>query len=472
MSRVKESISQHSLLQDSDDEVSLPPFPVDALPEDMRIFSEEICRVRKSSHEMVIPTLLGLIGALAGRSVYIRGTGEKLRINSYTIISAKSGSGKSYMMNRLIEPIIDFEKEIQQQWKLEIPSVRTRLKEIEERYPDDAEITEDDLKKKEELLRQLQRPKLYVEDITSERLIERLNWNDETILILSSDGRKWISNTLGAYKKEGTDVDIYLKGYTGEPHDTERKDKDTDLRLDSPCISIVVLVQPDKVEDLLKSRELSDSGFLPRSIIIDPDLEPQERSLERMIPDENKLRIGDEKLLQIGRAFYRQEREVLIDLEEYAFHQLVEYDNEDVRDRKTGGKYSDIPEFASRWTEMHTKIIGQLHIWKHGEKAPSVKVTVEDVKLSKKILEWIKEHQLSFLEGLRFYKAEQKKRQLIRFLEGRGSSADRSSILRGTRIESAELDSLIKGNPDVFQCEIKKMEGKKRPSQFITLMKR
>ena len=338
MSRLLDNLSDHSLVEKTDEEDFSNPFPVDAIPDDMRIFSEEVCRLEQVSHELVIPQVLGLIGALAGRSVEIQGIGDgSLRLNTFTITSARSGVGKSRVMKRLNKAVVAFEKEIQEKRAREIvPEAKARLKEIQEKYPDDIVMPKDAFEEKNKLLKQTRQPKLFVEDITSERVIERLFYNDETILVSSSDGRKPINNILGEYRKKGTDESIYLKGYSGDPHDTERKDKDTNMRLDSPCISIVLLVQPDKVEDLFRSKELWDSGFLARCFYINIDLEPAYIDLNPLVPDESILEIAEGKLINIGRQFYQNTDSVTIQFEDDAYRAFVKYHNVGVSDRRTG----------------------------------------------------------------------------------------------------------------------------------------
>ena len=131
--------------------------------------------------------------------------------------------------------------------------------------------------------------KLLVEDITIERLIARLAANKECTFVYSSDGRQICNNILGAYRKNGTDEGIYLKGYSGDMHDTERKMGDLNIRLNSPCINMLVLVQPEKVYELFENKRLYESGLLERCFFVNVPSEKHLRDIKKITVNHDVL---------------------------------------------------------------------------------------------------------------------------------------------------------------------------------------
>ena len=239
--RLKTSIEQHSLWEEDtitietpsdiieEEDASMEAFPTEVLPQDMQDYIHEIWRIFPVDIAMIAPQVLGTIGGVVGKNVdicIVEGN-VYLRLNTYTFISAYSGTGKSrssQCIQRQLRPL-------------------------------------------EDSLLPINR-KLLVEDITSERLITRLAANKECAFVYSSDGRQICNNILGAYRKRGADEAIYLKGYSGDMHDTERKMDNLNIRLNSPCINMLVLVQPEKVYELFENKELYESGFLARCFFV------------------------------------------------------------------------------------------------------------------------------------------------------------------------------------------------------------
>lgn len=259
-----------------------------------------------------------------------------MRLNTYTFISACTGIGKSrssQCIQRQLRPLED---------RL-IPHKR----------------------------------KLLVEDITSEQLIIRLAANNECGFVYSSDDRQICNNILGAYRKNGTNEGIYLKGYSGDMHDAERKMDKLNIRLNSPCINMLVLVQPEKVYELFENKRLYESGFLERCFFVNVPTEKHPRDTKKITVNHEVLAIGKKHFSELFNAFYLSEYVHHIQLTDEAYERIIIFENECT-------KYD---EFANRWTEFLIKLAGQLHVWKYLSESDKHLIALLDVENSLKILQ-------------------------------------------------------------------------------------
>ena len=66
---------------------------------------------------------------------------------------------------------------------------------------------------------------------------------------------------------------MWLKGYTGEPTVIFRKNGDP-VHLVAPCLAVLFVATPDKVQELFRNSRLTSGGLLPRFLVCDPAARP------------------------------------------------------------------------------------------------------------------------------------------------------------------------------------------------------
>src|SRR5208337_1143841 len=107
---------------------------------------------------------------------------------------------------------------------------------------------------------------LVCEDITHQALEQKLAENDETLFSASSDAGQALSILLGRHNSLGrADDTLYVKAYSGDPFRTTRISRKA-VSLNSPCLSLLWFVQPDKLDSMLAADALMQGGFLARTM--------------------------------------------------------------------------------------------------------------------------------------------------------------------------------------------------------------
>ena len=291
------------------------------------------------------------------------------------------------------------------------------------------------------LLSDVSRKKSLFEDITSERLITRLAANNECAFVYSSDGRQICNNILGAYRKNGTDEGIYLKGYSGDTHDTERKMGDLNIRLNSPCINMLVLVQPEKVYELFESKELYESGFLARCFFVNIPFKKCKLDTKKITVNQDVLAIGEKHFSELFSAFYLSDRTHHIQLTDESYERIITFEN---------GR-TEYDEFANRHPEFLIKLTGQLHVWKYLSESENHPIILSEVENSLKLLQWYIAQQSYFTGYARIQKLSSSKQKLVNFLKHHGGRCPRSKITKDAHIDAGTLDDLLKNYPRSFK---------------------
>ena len=117
------------------EEAAKVPFPIDAFSKTLRDMCEELISVRKVSGDIVGPCALSMISAAAGRGYELRTFADRtVRANIYTILAAPSGAGKGSAVERLIEPLMEEERTMIAEHKLESKELVEALEISKDRY--------------------------------------------------------------------------------------------------------------------------------------------------------------------------------------------------------------------------------------------------------------------------------------------------------------------------------------------------
>ena len=120
--------------------------------------------------------------------------------------------------------------------------------------------------RQEEIKILLQPPQMICEDTTSEALALVLRENREQICSLSADADKVFRNIEGLYLSSGYDDNLYVKGYSRDPHIVNRISRER-IFLQHPCITIMWLTQSLQLTRLFENEQFRVGGLLPRFLV-------------------------------------------------------------------------------------------------------------------------------------------------------------------------------------------------------------
>jgi hypothetical protein len=268
-------------------------FPIECLPPLLKRQAcgiTELCGVPLS---MSAPMVLATASIAIGRGLQVRSlSGRVTHANLFVLVCKTSGSGGSLTFKHATAPLVGMQKtlrlefETQQRPRIEAEytAVLSEIDEQKRRLRNPAVGTRDELvekltelnAKRMKLEKQRKGRLLYVTDITSEKLAELLAEHGETLGHIDSDAGDALGLITGARyggNEKHTSDSLWLKSYSGEPIVIFRKNSEPQ-HLTSPCMAVLFLATPSKVQELFKDSRLTSGGLLPRFLACDPMARP------------------------------------------------------------------------------------------------------------------------------------------------------------------------------------------------------
>ena len=436
-----------------DAEEKIPPFPLQHLPPAARDMAEAIARTERTPETLAGCCVLGFLSASIGAGLQVTsGPNRVTRGNLYIMASAESGSGKSETFRHAAKPFHDYEQKIIEHWQAEtLPKLQaekemleseiTKLKKDASKGKSGVEREEirDELQVKKKALADVDTgliaPRVYCEDVTSEKLAVMLAHNQEQLASLSPDAGNIVNILLGRYNKlDRTDEGIYLKSFSGDTCRVDRQGREP-VMLQRPCLSALWLVQPDKVETLLAERSLTDGGMIPRILICHTraTARPILDGCEGIPADTAEAwakRVG--KLIQTCRM---STNPFTIEPTPEARQMMKEHHNQIVERRN--GELRDVTTYAARWNEQAWRIAVCLHAGLHGGDAGERMLSAETAASAIALADWFAGEQLRILERGRHAARRAKRDEVLELLADNPKGITAREVQRAHIMDSA-----------------------------------
>jgi hypothetical protein len=405
------AVTTNGLTDPLDEQTKETPFPIHCLPGAAAEMAREISRVERVPDSLVGCCMVGIFSASIGAGVQVKSGPERVtRGNLYIVAIAESGTGKSESFRHVARPFQEFERERCDAWRTgSLPALRAeknlldseigRLK--KENIGDSAEherirqLLQEKMEALEKIESALHAPVFSVEDATTEKLALLLSEQGECLASLSSDAGSVVNNLLGRYSKGGrTDDNIYLKAFSGDSYQVHRVGRGPVL-LNSPCLTLLWLLQPDKIETLLNTPSLTVGGLMSRLLLSDTKCQPQ-LIVDGIQPILINVITAYEKLIRGMLQNYRLATEtVTVTPTPEALHAMNTHFNRIVLRRQND--LLDVTTFAARWNEQAWRISVVLHAALWPTDAGAHELELDTAERAIALADWFAEQQLGIL---------------------------------------------------------------------------
>lgn len=455
-------------------------FPLESFPLDIRRMIKEVSRVAQVPECLAGSIALACLSASLGSRLRGEMVSEKLTTaNLYILGIAKSGTGKGRTFSLLNAPLKQSEKEETEAFYASIrPQIESQLAKTEEKRGkafsegDEAEAKKLGIEVAR-LKRQLDsKPTLFCDDITKEALIELISKQEnESLASFSSEARGLVDNLKGRYNQAGnSDESVYCSLYSGDEIKVHRKTGGV-ITLDSPCLSLCWLLQPDSASKLSSDPAMIESGLMPRFMVFNAHAELQDEPDEILtIPEEVKENWRNTclSLLAIEKP---AERRKAVSLTHEAYQVLKDFSNKAKREGRENGVLRDMAGFASRYGENARKIALCLHAGEYLGNSYEVKLSEETAKKAVALMSWYVGEQLSFLGDIRFSRAYSRAKELETWLRRKeGRKATMRDVKRNLRSFSLEeIEALSHEFSSLITVSEKISPKGGRPSIIVSL---
>lgn len=382
-------------------------FPVDALPDKIRPYIQATAESLQVSVDMVATFVIAIISlCVQGKyRIQVKPDWEE-PVNLYAVVVMRPSERKSPTLKMVSAPVFEYMEEENERRQPEIAEYETKKKiltgqiknisnSIAGSYKkDNSKYTMEDILECQEELRKLEEEgirelKLIVDDVTPEALVSTMKENNDRIGIVSAEGG--IFGTMAGRYNDHTNIDIFLKGYSGEYYSTARIGRQGNT-LKHPLITIVLAVQPQVICDIMDNKEFSGRGLLARFLYSIPNSLVGSRKY-RTEPVNKTLKEDYNNLIKDLLKTNEMDFERTIHLSEEADLQSEIY-NQQIERRLTDD-LEQIEEWAGKLHGNTMRIAAIFHIVKYGWDAVNVPLEAETLAGAIKVGQYYLEHSMA-----------------------------------------------------------------------------
>lgn len=260
------------------DKVSLPTFPVDALPKVIKDYVVAVAETTQTPVDMAATASLAIMSLCMQGRYRIDGKADwNEPVNLYTLIIAEPSERKSAIISFMTRPVNEYELNYNntnagrfEASRMRKSALESKKKTIETQYAkgkaSETDLT--DIAEKVANFKEEKPKKLYVDDITTEKLISILSDSGGKTAIISTEGG--IFDVLAGMYNKSVNIDVFLKGYSGDTIRVDRIGRPSEL-IQKPSLTILLSVQPSVLSQLISNSTFEGKGLTTRFLYALPE---------------------------------------------------------------------------------------------------------------------------------------------------------------------------------------------------------
>lgn len=343
---------------------TLPRFPVDALPPAIRDYVLAVAETTQTPADMAATAALAVL-ALSQQGKYrIKGKDDWMEpLNLFAVIVAEPSERKSAVISLMTSVVHSYEADynMQHSGAVERSRAEKRVLERQQKQVEDLVVkgkaTMDDLQDismQVANFKEVTPLRLYVDDVTTEKLTSVLAENNGTAAVISAEGG--IFDMLAGIYTKNVNIDVFLKGHSGDNIRVDRIGRNSET-IFHPALTVLLAVQPSVLSGLMSNATFRGRGLTARFLYCIPQsLVGNRKYRSEPIPGEIARcyevlirNLLQEELPQTPNMIYLSPEADRL-LEQFAYEVEGKLKNE----------YADIPDWAGKLVGMVLRIAGLL----------------------------------------------------------------------------------------------------------------
>ena len=328
------------------------PFPTDALPEDIARYVSAVAESTQTPVDMAGTVALSILSVCLQGKYRIQGKADWLEpLNTYALVIATPSERKSAVLNMMLRPLNSYELQYNQRNAAAMESSKMRRRVLERRQKaieeqvakGKAEVSEME-KIAEEIANftEEQPMQLYVDDITTEKLVSVIAANKGRAALVSSEGG--IFDTLAGIYTKNVNIDVMLKGYSGDPIRVDRIGRESESVM-NPALTVLLMAQPNVVSNVLGNKTFRGRGLTARFLYCMPPSQVGSRRFDSVPVSEDAAKAYDRKIVNLLDDEYPNTPQ-LITLSDEAYSLITAF-AEDL-EPKLATEYAEIADWAGK----------------------------------------------------------------------------------------------------------------------------
>ncbi len=346
------------------DEYVLSEFPVDALPKPLADYALALAESTQTPVDMTCVSVLPKIAVAMQGKYRIRAKADYFEPpNVFVVIIMAPSERKSAVENATRRPIDMYEsrENAKRASVIEASKSRKRVLELKQRgLEQQVAKGKADASEIESVARELaefqevKSLRLYVDDITTEKLTSVLADNGGRTAILSTEGG--IFDTLAGIYTKNVNIDVILKGYSGDSIRVDRIGRTSETVM-HPTLTMSLMVQPNVLAGLMSNDTFKGRGLTARILYSIPKSMVGKRKYKSVSVAPEIEQAYTDRITNILEDEYTAEPE-LITLSDEADKMIERFAEE--LEPKLKSEYADIAEWAGKLVGNTLRIAGLL----------------------------------------------------------------------------------------------------------------
>ena len=259
------------------DEYNLPDFPIETLPKPIGDYVTALSESTQTPVDMAATCAIAVLSVCMQGKFKIRAKADWFEpANTFVLDVMNPSERKSAVENAMIRPLNEFEQECNTRNAAAIESsgmqkriLERRQKMLEDKASKGKADAEEIQRIAEEIAgyKEMKPMKLYVDDITTEKLTSVLADNNGKAAILSTEGG--IFDTLAGTYSKNVNIDVMLKGYSGDSIRVDRIGRNSESIM-NPALTVLLMVQPSVLSGIMQNAVFKGRGLTARFLYCIP----------------------------------------------------------------------------------------------------------------------------------------------------------------------------------------------------------
>jgi hypothetical protein len=369
------------------------PFPLDALPPVLNHVATELSWAYQAPIDLVAPATIAVMSACLGKGINLQTNHPDPTYGLlFMFLAARPGICKTTVLKWLSKPMKEYQNKVRKDYRIAIQNQLVQeFQEKKGNAPKDWQPTQKAIN--EEIGKTL--PTLIAEHYSQEGLATTLSYNNEYLLIMSTDVSGVIDGLRGSKSGGYNQGEILVKGYAGESYDCNNKVA-MDEHLEEIRLAINWLGTVDTLKTFITDPQIKGRGLLSRFLFarIDDPIPPatvEQRKVATGVVDKwHKL------LTDTLSKYWRSESVETVKMSTEAIQLTVDFRNDyvDAQDELSG--LCSLPE---RWAENAVRVALVLHVCKHSNKPTDHELNKKTMTDAVRIMWWFIGRQLACMEN-------------------------------------------------------------------------
>ena len=376
------------------DAFDLPAFPADTLPPAVRDYAKAVAETTQTSVDMAAVASLAILSICLQGKYRIWGKSDWWEpLNTYCVIVLPPAERKSAVISLMTSPLEEYEQEVNAAMDAQIieSQMKKTVLDKERRMLEDkvakgkADTTELADKAKEiSAFQETQPLKLFVDDVTAEKLASVLAENHSRAAIVSTEGG--IFDILNGIYTKNVNIDVFLKGHSGDTIRVDRIGRASESIL-HPTLTMLLAVQPEVLNGLMTNGTFRGRGLTARFLYSMPKSSLGIRAFHTK-PIEESIKTKYTQLIRSLLAAASKEEPIQLskeatDVLERLFHETESRFRTDL---------AEIADWAGKYVGAVLRIAGLLHIAENHSFPEFSDVSASTMENAVRIGEYFLEH--------------------------------------------------------------------------------